>query len=203
MNRQIGSRPLKENLFWLNDRQWMRIKPIIPSNRAGAKPRILSGVNYVPTDGFRWQNCPPEYGPYAVLSNRFNRWGKRETFRQICEAVAGSRARRSRAGQHADQSAPRRRRRKGVTGNRRLVSCAVATTASFMHFLTRTAARGLKLSGLCSTPVERAINLHPISRSPAFFSSRPGISNGKSLTGGPRYTAATSSVLILDRRNVM
>jgi transposase len=69
---------MRANLFWLNDEQWAKIKPFIPMNRPDQKPRnnrrILSGIIHVLKTGCRWQDCPPEYGPYTTVHNRFNRW---------------------------------------------------------------------------------------------------------------------------------
>jgi len=60
---------MRANLFWLNDEQWAKIKPLIPMNRPDRKPqnnrRILSGIIYVLKTGCRWQDCPPEYGRCA------------------------------------------------------------------------------------------------------------------------------------------
>jgi transposase len=68
---------MRANLFWLNDGQWAKIEPLIPMNRPGRKPqnnrRILSGIIHVLKTGCRWQDCPPEYGPYTTVYNRFNR----------------------------------------------------------------------------------------------------------------------------------
>jgi transposase len=68
---------MRANLFWLNDEQWAKIEPLIPMNRPGPKPqntrRILSGIIHVLRSGCRWQDCPPEYGPYTTVYNRFNR----------------------------------------------------------------------------------------------------------------------------------
>ncbi len=85
---------MRKNLFWLNDEQWAKIKPFIPMNRPGRKPRnnrrILSGIIHVLKTGYRWQDCPPEYGPYTTVYNRFNRWSGRGIWQQIFETVAGS-----------------------------------------------------------------------------------------------------------------
>jgi transposase len=85
---------MRANLFWLNDEQWAKIKPLIPTNRPGQKPRnnrwILSGIIHVLKTGCRSQDCPPEYGPYTTVYNRFNRWSGRGIWQQIFETVAGS-----------------------------------------------------------------------------------------------------------------
>jgi transposase len=68
--------------------------------RPGPKPqnnrRILSGIIHVLKTGCRWQDCPPEYGPYTTVYNRFNRWSGRGIWQEIFETVAGSRSRPNR-----------------------------------------------------------------------------------------------------------
>jgi transposase len=85
---------MRASLFWFNDEQWEKIEPLIPTNRPGPKPqnnrRILSGIVHVLKTGCRWQDCPPEYGPYTTVYNRFNRWSGRGIWQQIFETVAGS-----------------------------------------------------------------------------------------------------------------
>ena len=39
--------------------------------------------------GARWRDCPPEYGPYTTIYNRFNRWSKRDRWQAIFAALAG------------------------------------------------------------------------------------------------------------------
>jgi transposase len=108
---------MRVNLFWLNDEQWAKIKPLIPMNRPGPKPqnnrRILSGIIHVLKTGCRWQDCPLEYGPYTTVYNRFNRWSGRGIFQQIFETVAGSPEPPQQVAldKHACQSTPLRWRR--------------------------------------------------------------------------------------------
>jgi transposase len=68
------------NLFWLSDKQWGAIEPLIPMNRPGPKPKrnreVISGIVHVLHIGCRWEDCPREYGPYTTVYNRFNRWSK-------------------------------------------------------------------------------------------------------------------------------
>jgi transposase len=35
------------------------------------------GIVHMLQSGARWRDCPPEYGPYTTIYNRFNRWAKR------------------------------------------------------------------------------------------------------------------------------
>ena len=50
------------NEFWLNDRQWLAIEPLLPSNQPGARRvddrRVISGIVHVLKVGCRWQDCP-------------------------------------------------------------------------------------------------------------------------------------------------
>ena len=54
-----------ERLFWLSDRQWVRIEPYLPTGLPGPARdddrRIISGIIHVLQSGARWRDCPPEY----------------------------------------------------------------------------------------------------------------------------------------------
>ena len=69
---------MRKGLFWLNDRQWARIAPHLPTNLTGPARdddrRIISGIVHMLQSGARWRDCPLEYGPYTTIYNRFNRW---------------------------------------------------------------------------------------------------------------------------------
>ena len=38
--------------------------------------------------GARWRDCPPDYGPYTTVYNRFNRWAKKGVWLAMFEALA-------------------------------------------------------------------------------------------------------------------
>ena len=40
--------------------------------------------------GARWRDCPPEYGPYTTIYNRFNRWSRQGLWFEMFEALTGS-----------------------------------------------------------------------------------------------------------------
>ena len=52
--------------FWLDDRQWAAIEPLLPKNQPGAHRkddrRVISGIIHVLKVGCRWQDCPAVYG---------------------------------------------------------------------------------------------------------------------------------------------
>jgi transposase len=78
-------------MFWLNDRQWAAIEPLLP--HLGGKPRVddrrvISGILHRYREGLRWRTIPAEYGPRTTLFNRFNRWSERGLWQQIFAALA-------------------------------------------------------------------------------------------------------------------
>jgi len=64
--------------YWLSDRAWAAIEPLLPTNQPGARRvddrRVISGIIHVLRSGCRWQDCPSVYGPATTIYNRFNRW---------------------------------------------------------------------------------------------------------------------------------
>jgi transposase len=85
---------MRKGLFWLSDRQWACVKPHLPTNQTGPDRdddrRIISGIIHMLQCGARWRDCPPEYGPYTTIYNRFNRWSKRGHWQAIFKALANS-----------------------------------------------------------------------------------------------------------------
>jgi transposase len=69
------------NEFWLNDRQWLAIEPLLPRNQPGARRvddrRVISGIVHVLKSGGRWIDAPSEYGPKKTLYNRYVRWAEK------------------------------------------------------------------------------------------------------------------------------
>ncbi|KAA9347731.1 IS5 family transposase [Ochrobactrum quorumnocens] len=77
--------------FWLDDRQWAVIAPLLPTNQPGAHRtddrRVISGIIHVLRTGCRWQDCPAVYGPSTTIYNRFHRWSAKGIWRQLFEAL--------------------------------------------------------------------------------------------------------------------
>lgn len=67
--------------FWLSDRQWAALEPLLPQNQPGARRvddrRVLSGIVPMLKNGGRWQDCPSCYGPPTTIYNRDHRWSRR------------------------------------------------------------------------------------------------------------------------------
>ena len=82
---------MKRQLTWLSDAEWARIEPLLPRGRKGAHRvddrRVISGIVHMLKSGARWRDCPPEYGPYTTIYNRFNRWSRRKVWQRIYAAL--------------------------------------------------------------------------------------------------------------------
>jgi len=65
---------MRKQLYWLNDEEWKRLEPLLPRGRRGAHRvddrRVISGIMHMLRSGARWRDCPPEYGPVAVIGSQ-------------------------------------------------------------------------------------------------------------------------------------
>jgi transposase len=52
--------------------------------------RVISGIIHVLKSGCRWCDCPPEYGPYTTIYNRFVRWAERGIWENLFRKLAGN-----------------------------------------------------------------------------------------------------------------
>lgn len=99
------------NEFWLSDRQWAVLEPLIPMNRRGVKPRrnreVISGILHVLKVGCRWRDCPEVYGLPTTVYNRFNRWSKDGIWQTMQEALVDPGSAGSQSIDRAAAKAPR------------------------------------------------------------------------------------------------
>ena len=74
--------------YWLSDRAWSAIEPLLPRNQPGARrvddKWVISGIVHVLKSGCRWKDCPAAYGPPTTVYNRFNRWSRRGLWGRWC-----------------------------------------------------------------------------------------------------------------------
>ena len=74
-------------LFWLTERQWAVIKPLLPQVHTGPvrvdDRRIISGILFILREGCRWRALPKDYGPRTTVYNRYNRWSKRGLWQKL------------------------------------------------------------------------------------------------------------------------
>lgn len=85
---------MRKQLYWLSDEDWKQLEPLLPRGRRGARRvddrRVISGIMHMLRSGARWRDCPPEYGPYTTIYNRFNRWSRQGIWLAMFEALTGS-----------------------------------------------------------------------------------------------------------------
>jgi transposase len=82
------------DLFWLNDEQFARLEPLLPTDTRG-KPRVddrrvISGIVHVLKSGCRWSDAPEAYGPRKTLYNRFVRWAAKGVWVDIFHSLASA-----------------------------------------------------------------------------------------------------------------
>jgi transposase len=87
---------MRKQLYWLSDEEWRRLEPLLPHGRRGAHRvddrRVISGIMHMLRSGARWRDCPPEYGPYTTIYNRFVRWSRQGIWLAMFKALTGSAA---------------------------------------------------------------------------------------------------------------
>ena len=82
------------DVFWLNERQFSRLAPLLPTDTRG-KPRVddlrvISGIVHVLKSGGRWIDAPAVYGPRKTLYNRFVRWAAKGIWIDIFQTLAAA-----------------------------------------------------------------------------------------------------------------
>ena len=81
-------------LFWLDDKQWAKLEPLLPPYVRGKRRvddrRVISGIIHVLKTGCRWADSPKDYGPRKTIYNRFVRWAVRGIWENIFETLAAS-----------------------------------------------------------------------------------------------------------------
>jgi transposase len=80
--------------FWLSDRQWRRLEPLLPNKPRGVPRaddrRVISGIIHVLRSGGRWVDAPAAYGPRKTLYNRFVRWAAKGIWAEVFGALAAA-----------------------------------------------------------------------------------------------------------------
>ena len=82
------------HLYWTSEAEWSKIESVLPRGWRVAHRvddhRVISGIVHMLRSGARWRDCPPEYGPYTTIYNRFNRWSRQGIWYEIFEALTGT-----------------------------------------------------------------------------------------------------------------
>jgi transposase len=85
---------MDRDCFWLDDRQFARLEPHLPTDTRG-KPRgddrrVISGIVHVLKSGCRWIDAAAVYGLRKTLCNRFVRWAAKGIWVGIFHALAST-----------------------------------------------------------------------------------------------------------------
>ena len=80
--------------FWLSDRHFARLQPLLPHKVRGVPRvddrRVISGILHVLQSGCRRRDAPAAYGPYKTLYNRFVRWARTGVWEQVFAELAAA-----------------------------------------------------------------------------------------------------------------
>jgi transposase len=77
----------------LTDRQWERLRPLLPPQKAWtgrpAKDHrlVLNGILWIDRTGAPWRDLPERYGPWQTIASRFYRWREAGIWDRILAAV--------------------------------------------------------------------------------------------------------------------
>ena len=83
--------------YELSDRQWERIRDLLPGKagdpgRTGSDNRLfVNGVLWVLRSGAHWHDLPPRYGKWKSVHKRFTRWAKAGVWERIFAALTADR----------------------------------------------------------------------------------------------------------------
>lgn len=78
-----------KNRFYLNEKMWTKISPLLPSERGRcARPSksnrlMVEAVIHKLRAGCPWRDLPKEFGPWESVYSRFSRWSKSGIWDQV------------------------------------------------------------------------------------------------------------------------
>ncbi len=85
---------MDRDYFWLNEEQFSRFEPLLPTDTRGVPRaddrRVNSGNIHVLKSGGRWADAPEVYGPRKTLYNRFVRWAAKGVWADVFHALASA-----------------------------------------------------------------------------------------------------------------
>jgi transposase len=76
----------------LTDEQWAAVSKLLPRgvdrHSSRGDRNFLNAVLWIAKTGAPWRDFPSRFGPWKTIFNRFDRWSKREVWRDIFYALA-------------------------------------------------------------------------------------------------------------------
>jgi transposase len=78
----------------MNDKQWQRIRPMIPVGKPGGRPTldrrtILDGILWILRTGAPWRDLLEEFGKWQTAWRLFDRWNGDGTLDRILQNLQG------------------------------------------------------------------------------------------------------------------
>ncbi len=85
---------MDRDYFRLNEEQFSRLEPLLPTDTRGGPRaddrRVISGIIHVLKSGGRSADPPEVYGPHKTLYNRFVRWAAKGIWTDVFHALASA-----------------------------------------------------------------------------------------------------------------
>jgi putative transposase len=76
----------------LTDAQWAEVSKLLPTRTGPQSLRgdrnFINAVLWIAKTGAPWRDLLVRFGPWKTIYNRFDRWSKREVWRNIFHALA-------------------------------------------------------------------------------------------------------------------
>lgn len=85
----------------LTDKDWERIKAVVPRQRGPGRPRAedrktINGILYVLKTGCRWKDMPGDYGHGETCRQRLVAWQRQKLWSKILRVLLGQLGKRGR-----------------------------------------------------------------------------------------------------------
>ena len=80
--------PVTSPTYRLSDDQYQQLRDLLPQNgnRGGQwkdHRTMIDGIRWALSDGGRWRNVPPEFGPWQSVYDRFRNWSRKGLWERI------------------------------------------------------------------------------------------------------------------------
>jgi transposase len=80
--------PVTSPTYRLSDDQWNALQDLLPENgQRGDQWKdhrlMIDGILWALSDGGRWRNVPPEFGPWQSVYDRFRNWSRKGLWERI------------------------------------------------------------------------------------------------------------------------
>ena len=78
----------------ISDRDWERIKDLLPPENTGeGRPSksnrvMLNGMVWIAKTGAPWRDLPERFGPWQTVYTRFRQWSDNDTFKALFEHLS-------------------------------------------------------------------------------------------------------------------